>query len=556
MKSILSGLIRFVSSAWKIIMKVNWETIFLVLLIVVSPFLVYYNLELNPRTWHDEGASLSIPKTLVEDGVYAARSSDGYQTFGPVQSVGPTVILPIALVFKYFGVGLLQGRLVSATFALITLWIFFFAAWYLFSKRVALLAVAFMLGSPAAGYLLNGRQVLGEAPAIGFFLAGFLAWAVAVNKDKKWLYLLSGLFIGLAMVTKSQYMILAMGTLGLLVILDFFYFRQKIYGWIILTGTVAVACLAGWYIWQINYFGMDVFRENAAKMGVLAKSTVGLNLHSVIEAVRFLLGSGSGHFYFFWSWPALIYVAFLSIRRDKQGLVLSFLSLFTILWILYFSLWIIPWFRYFFPAGVLTSIFVAKLFFDLADGLKDSRQGIWDEIRQIDLKSSFVFPSRSLVYLGTLAGLLTMFLGMVYQLQKMVRSDVMDTYGADQITNSSPPQFYAPQEIAYYLNQNIDKGKVIETWERELGVLTDHNYHFPDQVMLAEVHMHLYRGGNNIYGLGDDYFKQVKPDYLVIGWYSRLNNIYDLDAVGRYGEVIASFGTGDWRYVVYKISVP
>lgn len=556
MKNIQTTLMHFFTSTWKFLMRFNWENIFLVAFVIVSPFLVYYNLELNPRTWHDEGASLAIPKTLVEDGAYAVRNSDGYQTFGPVQSVGPTVTLPIALVFKYFGVGLLQGRLVSATYALITLWVFFFAAYYLFSKRVALLAVAFMLGSPSAGYLLNGRQVLGEAPAIGFFLAGWLAWAVAVNKDKKWLYVLSGILIGLAMITKSQYMILAMGTLGLLVILDFFYYRQKIFGWIILTGTVAVACLASWYVWQINYFGMDVFRENAAKMGVLAKSTVGLNLHSVIEAVRFLLGSGSGHFYFFWSWPALLYVEFLSFKRDKQGLVLSFLSLFTILWILYFSLWIIPWFRYFFPAGVLTSIFVAKLFFDLAGGLKASSHGIWDEIRQVDLKSSLILPSRSLVYLGTLAGLVTMVFGAGYQLQKVIRSDVMDTYGADEILNSSPPQFYAPQEVADYLTQNIDKGKVIETWERELGVLTDHNYHYPDQVMLAQVHLHLYRGGNNVYGLGEDYFKQVKPAYLVIGWYSRLNNIYDLDFVDRFSEKIATFGSGEWRYDVYKITVP
>jgi len=537
-------------------MRFNWENIFLVVLILISPFLVYYNLELNPRTWHDEGASLAIPKTLVEDGVYAMRSSDGYQTFGAVQSVGPTIVLPIALIYKYFGVGLLQGRIVSATYALITLWVFFFAAYYLFSKRIALLAVAFMLGSSAAGYLLNGRQVLGEAPAIGFFLAGWLAWAFGVNKNKKRLYILAGLFFGLAMITKSQYMILGMATMGLLVLLDFFYYRQKIYGWLILIGTIAVACVAAWYIWQINYFGMDVFRENATKMGVLAKSTVGLNLHSVIEAVRFLLGSGSGHFYFFWSWPALFYVAFLSFKRDKQGLVLSFLSLFTILWILYFSLWIIPWFRYFFPAGVLTSIFVSKLFFDLADGLKATGQELWGEMRQIDLKSSFTLPTRSLVYLGTLAGLITMLFGMGYQLQKIVRSDVMDTLGVDVILNSSPPQFYAPQEIAEFLNQNIDKGKIIETWERELGILTDHNYHFPDQVMLAQVHLHLYRGGNNVYGLSDDYFKEVKPDYLVIGWYSRLNNIYDLDAVDRFGEKVAMFGDGAWRYDVYKITIP
>jgi len=556
MKNIQASLVDFIKSTGKIFLKVNWENFFLVVLIVISPFLVYYNLGINPRTWHDEGASLSIPKTLVEDGVYAMRSSDGYQTFGAVQSVGPTLTLPIALVYKYFGVGLLQGRLVSASYALITLWVFFFAGYYLFGKRVALLAVGFMLGSPAAGYLLNGRQVLGEAPAIGFFLAGWLAWAVGVNKNKKGLYFLAGLFLGLAMITKSQYMILGMATLGLLVILDFFYYRQKVYGWLIVMGTIAVACVAGWYAWQINYFGMDVFRENAAKMGVLAKSTLGLNLHSFIEAVRFLLGSGSGHFYFFWSWPALLYVGFLSFKRDRQGLVLSFLTLFTILWILYFSFWIIPWFRYFFPAAVLTALFVAKLFFDLADGLKASGQGLWDEIRQIDLKSSFALPSWSLIYMGTLAGLLTMVFGLAYQLQKVVRSDVLDTYGADEILNSSPPQFYAPQEVVNFLNQNIEKGKVIETWERELGVLTDHNYHYPDQVMLAQVHLHLYRGGDNVYGLGDEYFMQAQPDYLVIGWYSRLNNIYDLNAVEKLGERIATFGSGEWRYDVYKITIP
>lgn len=106
------------------------------------------------------------------------------------------------------------------------------------------------------------------------------------------------------------------------------------------------------------------------------------------------------------------------------------------------------------------------------------------------------------------------------------------------------------------MNRNIDTGKVIETWEREVGVLIDHNYHFPDQVMLAQVHLHLYRGEDNVYGLGDEYFMQVKPDYPVIGWDSRLNNIYDLDTMDRYGEVIATFGTNEWRYDIYKITIP
>ena len=78
----------------------RWETAVLIVLIVVAPFLTFYNREFNPRPWHDEGAFLSVPKTLVQDGVYATRSSDGYQTFGPVQSMGPTVLLPVALSFR------------------------------------------------------------------------------------------------------------------------------------------------------------------------------------------------------------------------------------------------------------------------------------------------------------------------------------------------------------------------------------------------------------------------------------------------------------------------
>lgn len=552
-KKIAFQSVQFVFS---LIKKFNWEQFFLVMLVLISPILVFYNLELNPRPWHDEGSYLTLAKTLSEDGIYAVRNSDGYQTFGPVQSIGPTVILPVALVYKYFGAGLLQGRIVSAAYALITLWVFFFAGYFLFGKRVALLAFVIMLGSPAASYLINGRQVLGEAPAIGFFLAGWLTWAHGVNNGKKWLFFLAGIFLGLAMITKSQYVILGMATLGLLVILDFVYYRQRMYMWLIVIGAIAVGCVVGWNIWQINYFGINVFQENAQKMGVLAKSTVGLNLHSIIDAVRFLLGIGSGHYYFFWGWPALLYVGFLSIKRDRQGLILSFLTVFTVLWILYFSFWIIPWYRYFFPAAVLTALFVAKLFFDLFDGLKTLGPDLLEEMRQLNLKSSITMSPRLLISMGTLAGLMTMTFGLVYQLQKVVRSDVFDTYGADEILNSSPPQFYAPQEVANFLNQNVEKGKIVETWERELGILTDQNYHYPDQVNLAQVHLRLYRGGNNEYGLDEDYFMQAHPDYLVIGWYSRLNNIYSPDAVNTFGEKIASFGSGEWRYDVYKINVP
>ena len=79
------------------------EKIILLGFIIGLPILVFYNLGINPRPWHDEGANLGLARTLAEDGVYASRNSDGYQTFGAVQSIGPTVVVPVAISHKLFG---------------------------------------------------------------------------------------------------------------------------------------------------------------------------------------------------------------------------------------------------------------------------------------------------------------------------------------------------------------------------------------------------------------------------------------------------------------------
>ena len=92
----------------------RWEKILAVAVLRLAAFCMFYNLDLNPRPWQDEGSAAGIAKSLVQNGVYAIKSSDGYQTFGGVQSVGPTVVLPLALAYRLWGVGLVQGRLVMA----------------------------------------------------------------------------------------------------------------------------------------------------------------------------------------------------------------------------------------------------------------------------------------------------------------------------------------------------------------------------------------------------------------------------------------------------------
>ncbi len=79
-------------------------------------FLALFNLTSYPTTWGDEGAYLHVPKTLVEFGKYADRSSEGFRYFGVPLGVGPTVMLPIAAMFKVFGISLWSARLVIVAY--------------------------------------------------------------------------------------------------------------------------------------------------------------------------------------------------------------------------------------------------------------------------------------------------------------------------------------------------------------------------------------------------------------------------------------------------------
>src|SRR5215217_3682672 len=180
------------------VMRREW--LIYTVLLMVSLTLALYNLEYSPRTWQDEGGTLSLARTLVEDGVYAIRNSDGYQTFGTVQSVGPTVVLPIALSFKLFGVGLLQGRLVMSLWLVLTFFAFYSLGRELFSMRSAVLAVLLILSFPF-GLVMLGRQALGEVPGICLLLSGSLAWIRAIRANSYRHYALTGLLFGLAMIT-------------------------------------------------------------------------------------------------------------------------------------------------------------------------------------------------------------------------------------------------------------------------------------------------------------------------------------------------------------------
>jgi 4-amino-4-deoxy-L-arabinose transferase-like glycosyltransferase len=529
-------------------MKPPLEKILLLLLAIGLPLVMFYNLGVNPRPWHDEGAALILARTLAEDGVYAMRNSDGYQTFGAVQSVGPTVILPTALSFRLFGVGLAQGRAVAALYGLLAVVLFYGMGRKLFDGWTALLGVFFLLAAPAVRIFLYGREVLGEVPGLALFLGGWLALAQGLQSRRLGWGAPAGLLFGAAILTKATYLLMIPATLGLTFLLDLFYYRQGAWKNLALAGALALAGFAAWQFWQMRYYGAEAYQADLDRLRQLAAVTTGFHLRTAVSGVRGVLGSDSGHFYLYWGIPALAYAAYLAAQRSLKGLLLATVVIFVTLWLLYFMFWIIPWPHYALPAMALTALLIAHLYLAIARAV-----GPWLGELGRSLAARQPLSAQAMLALGALVGLLSFGLWSGYNLQQYLRSDVLDRTGADAADLRSPPQLQAPGQAAQYLQQNLPPGALIETWERELGILTDLRFHYPDQALLIHTHAAAYRGGALDYRLGAEYFDQIRPDYVVVGWFARSFQSYDLDELAQRGELIARIGEGEYGYEIYRL---
>src|SRR6185369_16010546 len=204
-------------------------------------FLAMYRLADYPTTWFDEGSHLHVPKTLLRHGVYADYSSDGFRYFGPTLGVGPTVMLPIAAIFKLLGIGLVQARLVIVAYLLVALYLFHRLSRTLEGEAVAALAIALLISSRSIALLETGRQVLGEVPALCFLLGAFVVWFSAWDGRASRL-LIAGILFGAAVITKYQVLLAIAPTFALGFVLNVVYYRgtpARVFVWpALVTGTI------------------------------------------------------------------------------------------------------------------------------------------------------------------------------------------------------------------------------------------------------------------------------------------------------------------------------
>ena len=167
-----------------------------------------------PEVAPDESHHLIVAKNLAMHGRYASGNPEaGFKNFDSFDSVGPAVLAPVSISFKVFGVGLAQGRLVIALFALglsLALFQLMRISW---GTRAGLFA-AFLVPC-AFGSIYLSRTLYGEVPALFYFCCGLLLWRGSLRYGWCCAYgVLAGVLLGLAILSKAILLLSAFAFLG------------------------------------------------------------------------------------------------------------------------------------------------------------------------------------------------------------------------------------------------------------------------------------------------------------------------------------------------------
>ncbi|MFA4851417.1 MAG: glycosyltransferase family 39 protein, partial [Bacteroidales bacterium] len=169
--------------------------IFLFILIVF--YLCFTAYKLDVRVVPDE-AWLSAPAyTFLTQGKMSIPAFKGDPDGRDRICLGsPLRVLLLAVAFKVFGFGVIQGRLLSLVFGLLTIVFTYYLAKYMFDQRIALFSSALVATD---NYIfLTSRTIRPEIYLAAFLLVSFVVFVKALDKKSGVLFFISGLMLGLA----------------------------------------------------------------------------------------------------------------------------------------------------------------------------------------------------------------------------------------------------------------------------------------------------------------------------------------------------------------------
>jgi len=458
-----------------------------------------------PGTWYDEGITLQVARNLVDLGRYGIQSPDGFRGYSPIVSTGPTVSVPIALVFAVGGLGLLQARIVMVIYALLSVLSMYVLAVRLFNVRAAvigsllLISVGATSGDTSASFLGLARMVMGEVPALAFILTGSLLWSKSIESRSKSLLISSGVLWGLAIVTKPQAVFLVGGCVLAWAVLGLT--RRGYDPLDYLTPLLLSLLTAGmWLVWQ--HLGSVGVREAEVAERIGTQVTL-LVPRLIIKSTRVLLSQPET----VWGLPALFYGFYLALtsRHPAQAVPMLFLAGTSLTWLMWFVLGSVGWGRYVFPPFAIMAFFCGKLFADLIE------ESGWSFPRSAGVSLADLTEPSVIRGVGIFVAVTLMVVG---PLQSVARDIIM--------TRSDSAAAFADD-----LDGTLRSGTVIECFEPEVVFLSrgGFEFHQPSLPVLNTAIQHVQLGlpyPDGHYDVG-----RHGAAYLIHGPFAKLTGLYD-----------------------------
>lgn len=239
------------------------QTLAIIALAGITVFFATYKLTEAPAVWFDEGFFEQAAMNLARHEVWGMQIAPGQFASLETLSAGYPIIAPLALVFKIFGIGILQARLLMVVFILGLATVVFLLIKREYNFLVAALATLLLITFPVL--YGNGKTVIGEVPGL-FYFALYLFFASAFwHTRKNHFLILAGLFLGICAAAKITFLLAGIPSLLIVLILYRRQFKTRATP-LLLAGTVFLIPII---IWVLTQFGatdtLQIFYETTFK---------------------------------------------------------------------------------------------------------------------------------------------------------------------------------------------------------------------------------------------------------------------------------------------------
>ncbi|MBI5405865.1 glycosyltransferase family 39 protein [Candidatus Kaiserbacteria bacterium] len=308
-----------------------------------------YKLSESPGIWLDEGIYTQLGMNVAQTGQLALQVAPAEFQHSSYISVGYPLIRPLALSYKLFGVGVVQGRAVMVVFILLFALASYWLMRRLYGPWVAAWSLLLLAGFPML--YGNGKSVLGEVPGLFFFILTLLALSYLEESGyRSWRWsVAAGLAAGLCIATKPIFLLVIGAVLVTLIIK-----RGSGVTWSsVVIGTAAL--LIPFAYWLYTQLGADVTLSSI--LHDYGNPYVATHMATLVlqNALRFFTETTP-------LYTALllgIWATALFVRRRMTSISgAELLAFFFCLLIIASYLRLPGWYRYLFPATIIVLMFL------------------------------------------------------------------------------------------------------------------------------------------------------------------------------------------------------